>query len=1420
MKKKLKLSFILISLLLLISSFFCFFPNIQLLADNSKNYATTSGSRVDYDNMQSFDDLYNSYTNLSYSYTGITLPSEYCMRDEYMIIAENQTQQGLCWAFGSSMTLSTTIMKQTNEFLNFSESYVSTALTNCVKNKEVPEAFNGYFNDFYPGDGGWFYSFDFAARKYGLVLEQDYTYDESYLNCLENNDEFYSYYSSFANHNLLNNYLPVYFINYLETQNYKTTIINSIKQHIIENGAIAASYYWDNTSSTKYNNKNIEYKVPNEDPNTGHLLTLIGYDDNIQITHDSTTYTGAWIALNSWGNNENQGVCYIMYDDNNLRTTYAYIYDKYLEDDLYMYNTLSNSNGSYLTDLAGAYYGDFTTREEETKQKNMFYCIDDIELEYSYEVSNNTNITSVEIYNTDTLVTDKFNIEISNKNNLINISADNLDCGSYKIIFNYKNSTKSESTISAFYLLNGTEISDVYMYSGNNYGDVENNGLYQNHNNLNYFNDEITIVSSNNQVGLQNYRIVFSVYNDIESYSFSDETDIRHQFYKNKGYILLQTSLDFNENKIISLYLFTSHNYTKNIKIRFLTFSSNCELTHIFYELNGGKNNSENYKKDVINSNMGLNIYNPTKNGYDFAGWYYDKNFTMPLTYNNNLYILEYDYINIISSPTVGWSYYEDYYKKSVYVFLYAKWEAQSLTITISSNNTEYGSVTPYGNNKVIKDGSLTFSVIVNSGYYVSKITIDNIPLSSSNLENVILNGYTFLNVNKNHTVFVEFEIKSYNISYNLNFNNRIETQSVLYKSVINLLTNSDINREGYTLVGWYSDSNCLTIFTETTMPAKDLTLYAKWSKNIYSITIYSDDNSNITPNGIVEIEYLQSKTFEFSVNEGYHISEIKIDGRTLSSVELNNAILNGYTFNNVNSNHTISVKSSINVFTITATSSSNGSINPNGIVEKNYNESQKYIFTANKGCYVENVFIDNIALQGEELTNAISNGYTFTNICNNHTIKVDFKIKTFKIYYNLNYPSSENFNENYQYNGKITLITDISRKGYIFIGWYNEPECLTEFSTAYMPENDLTVYAKWEIYLFTLTYNLNYENKVLVSQTYKFEDKIILPIAPIRKGYTFTGWFNEENNLTEFNLLTMPAQNVNLFAGWNINQYTINSSCNSFGTITPLGTMQKTFAEEINFNLTPNDGYYVSKIIINNSEIINKDKELRNFKLIVEDNCNINFEFVKKVFNITYNLSDGGKINNDTYINSIEYGKSHEIKINLNFNKTINKIFINNEEVKVVNNIITLENIEEDLVIDITFKTKSFFLTPLGLTLISLIALSLIGGVMVLVIKNKQKLSNKKESTKKIKTESSDIEEQLPTQKNINKKVSEKSLVKEKKDENKQVQINSAPKKVNNINNKLPKTMPKLNNINIKNFPKINTNNKPNNFKPPKINK
>ena len=108
---------------------------------------------------------------------------------------------------------------------------------------------------------------------------------------------------------------------------------------------------------------------------------------------------------------------------------------------------------------------------------------------------------------------------------------------------------------------------------------------------------------------------------------------------------------------------------------------------------------------------------------------------------------------------------------------------------------------------------------------------------------------------------------------------------------------------------------------------------------------------------------------------------------------------------------------------------------------------------------------------------------------------------------------------------GKTVYLADPSRTGYTFLGWDIElPET--------MPAYDFNVVAQWKINEYKITFNTN-GGSAIDEITANYGDAITAPAAPTREGYTFVGWDIEipEN---------MPANDLTATAIWTPVVYSI----------------------------------------------------------------------------------------------------------------------------------------------------------------------------------------------------------------------------------------------------------------------------------------
>jgi len=128
-----------------------------------------------------------------------------------------------------------------------------------------------------------------------------------------------------------------------------------------------------------------------------------------------------------------------------------------------------------------------------------------------------------------------------------------------------------------------------------------------------------------------------------------------------------------------------------------------------------------------------------------------------------------------------------------------------------------------------------------------------------------------------------------------------------------------------------------------------------------------------------------------------------------------------------------------------------------------------------------------------------------------------------------------------------VTLPAAPTKTGYIFGGWYTATSGGgTAFIATTEVTADITVYAKWNSYTYTVTFN-SQSATVEASPTSKTVTSPAttvdaLPTAPTKTGSTFAGWYTATSGGgTEFTATTTVTANITVYAKWSTNSvYTV----------------------------------------------------------------------------------------------------------------------------------------------------------------------------------------------------------------------------------------------------------------------------------------
>lgn len=287
---------------------------------------------------------------------------------------------------------------------------------------------------------------------------------------------------------------------------------------------------------------------------------------------------------------------------------------------------------------------------------------------------------------------------------------------------------------------------------------------------------------------------------------------------------------------------------TSKLEARKFTVNSRCnakfiskekQSDEVIYTLaNGDYIESRKQKKDAS-----VTLPTPTKDGYEFLGWYYEDETKVP--------------DNVTAEDLDG--------KKII-----AKWKAATYTITFDANG---GSVTPTTKQVTHNSTYGELPIPTRKGYkFLGWFTATNGGEQKSST--------TKVEIIKNETLYAHWEANEYTITFDAQ-GGAIKDQSIKikYNETQNLQT---ANRVGYTFEGWYTNATAGNKVDEPYKMTTDdnVTLYAHWKAKTFTVTLNANggkvDPSSITVTYDSKYSQLVDATWEEHTFEGWYMADDK----------------------------------------------------------------------------------------------------------------------------------------------------------------------------------------------------------------------------------------------------------------------------------------------------------------------------------------------------------------------------------------------------------------------------------------------------------------------------------------------------------------------------------------------------------------
>ena len=211
-------------------------------------------------------------------------------------------------------------------------------------------------------------------------------------------------------------------------------------------------------------------------------------------------------------------------------------------------------------------------------------------------------------------------------------------------------------------------------------------------------------------------------------------------------------------------------------------------------------------------------------------------------------------------------------------------------------------------------------------------------------------------------------------------------------------------------------------------------------------ISASAGKNGTISPEGRVSVPLGENQAFTITPDNGYHISDVKVDGKSVGAV-------GEYTFENINDAHTIEATFARNIYIsyYTLSYESNGGTQyPNEVYRAGTTVTldkaptrDGYVFT---GWFAD-----------KELTTPVSSIV----MLGNKTVYAGWDVERYVLSYESN-GGTKYDDETYEAGTVVTLDKAPTRDGYVFTGWFAD-EALTQKISSVKMTSDKTVYAGWE---------------------------------------------------------------------------------------------------------------------------------------------------------------------------------------------------------------------------------------------------------------------------------------------------------------------------------------------------------------------
>lgn len=417
--------------------------------------------------------------------------------------------------------------------------------------------------------------------------------------------------------------------------------------------------------------------------------------------------------------------------------------------------------------------------------------------------------------------------------------------------------------------------------------------------------------------------------------------------------------------------------------------------------------------------------------------------------------------------------------------------------------------------------------------------------------------------------LYAQWQAITYTVSYEANNGTGAPTSTTqIYLDAVTLSATLP-TRAGYWFNGWTTEANGsgagYVSGGALTMPAANVTLYAQWVADLYRVVYNANGGADSPADQVLATDSTVNVSSTVPTRVGYSFrywtTTQNGTGSTYSNPAAGGAVDN---FVMPASNTTLFAQWQVQSFALSY-DANDGAGAPSG---GSTAFGATVTVSATVPTRVGHTFIGwNTAANGSG-TSYIA-GNTFAMPASAVTLHAQWSADSYSITYFANGGSSAPVAQSETYGTTASVsATPATRSGYTFDGWNTLANGLgtgrASGSSFTMSNANVDLYAQWTAQSFAVSFNANGGTSAPASVTGATDSTVTVPsTTPTRAGYDFTGWNTLQagtgTGYLASSTLTMPPNNLVLWAQWRAQTFEIAYSVNGGVTNPPVGGLATT---------------------------------------------------------------------------------------------------------------------------------------------------------------------------------------------------------------------------------------------------------------------